>query len=103
MTKIDITPKIGCWGIWDKDGLAWIGTEAGPQTYADSVINGKMIPGQTLARLAATVLGRRAGPRHPFRFAAKQYTEEAKRKKDTVTWLKDAATALAELEAGAGP
>lgn len=99
--QIDITPKLGAWGVYDKQGECWIGQESGPFTYLDTEIDGVTVTGEVIARLGATVMDERMQTR--FRFAARIYTENATVKRDVLKPVIDLATALKQIEAKAGP
>ena len=61
------------WGVYDKANACWIGSEAGPFTYPNSM----------LARAAATLLSERLG--EPTRLSARPYLQKANHLKDTLT------------------
>ena len=86
------------WGLYDTKDNSWIGDEKGPRLFPDQMINGKIADGEILARIAAQMVDMQLGRVAVTR--AREYTENAVFKKDTLKTTCNTEDALRRIEEG---
>jgi hypothetical protein len=84
------------WGLYDTRDHCWIGDDAGPFQYEDSVENGLDMSGELKAKCASAVLDARMGTLGRYR--AREYDGSGTKLKDAFTPPRTATDALERLE-----
>lgn len=85
------------WGIYDTTDKCWMGNEKGPLAFTDTVVNGKAITGELLARMAMTIINEQF--KTSIRFRKRELPDGINKVKDSLKAPMTAVQALKRIEA----